>query len=361
MERESFESEEVAAILNEKFICVKVDREERPDVDLTYMTYAQAVSGGGGWPLSVWLTPELKPFFAGTYFPPEDRGGRMGFKSLCNKIAEVWKDERAGVLERSALSMQKLQEHLDAEQQAHDAPFDAVMRKAYDDASGNFDYHEGGFSGAPKFPRPSVTYMLWRLRPNMKDEGEANWSGAMIKTTLMHMAHGGIRDHIGGGFHRYSVDGYWHIPHYEKMLYDQGQLLTAYVEGFQNTGTAFFAEIAREIVDYCKRDLRHPDGGFYSAEDADSYTDETKTKKGEGAFFVWKAAEIDELLGKEEGSIFRYAYGARRDGNARPDEPRSPASRPSSMPASTRRKSKLRRQGSLALVCAVHWGSLPAT
>ena len=318
MERESFESEEVAALLNEKFVCVKVDREERPDVDLTYMTYAQAVNGGGGWPLSVWLTPELKPFFAGTYFPPEDKGGRMGFKSLCNKIAEVWRDERSGVLERSALSMQKLQEHLDAEQEHHDAPLEAVMRKVYDDISGSFDYHEGGFSGAPKFPRPSVLLLLWRLRGSL-EESEANWAAAMVKTTLTHMAHGGIRDHIGGGFHRYSVDGYWHIPHYEKMLYDQAQLLTAYVEGFQGNGTAWFADIAREIVAYCERDLRHPDGGFFSAEDADSYTDDTKTKKGEGAFYVWKAAEIDALLGKEEGSIFRYAYGARRDGNARPE------------------------------------------
>jgi len=319
MERESFESEEVAAILNEHFVCVKVDREERPDVDLTYMTYAQAVNGGGGWPLNVWLTPELKPFFAGTYFPPEDRGGRMGLKSLSHKIAEVWRDERAGVLERSALSMQKLQEHLDGEQQLHEAPFELVMKKAYDEAASGFDYHEGGFSGAPKFPRPSVMLMLWRLRLTMKEESESNWAAAMVKTTLLHMAHGGIRDHVGGGFHRYSVDGYWHIPHYEKMLYDQGQLLTAYVEGFQNTNTSFFADIAREIVDYCKRDLRHPEGAFFSAEDADSYTDDTRTKKGEGAFYVWKASEIDDLLGKSEGSIFRYAYGARRDGNARPE------------------------------------------
>lgn len=319
MERESFESEEVAAVLNDKFVCVKVDREERPDVDLTYMTYAQAVNGGGGWPLNIWLTPDLKPFFAGTYFPPEDRAGRMGFKSLCNRIAGVWKDERAGILERSSLAMQKLQEHLDEEQQQHDAPFDAVMRKAYDDAASGFDYHEGGFSGAPKFPRPSLLLMLWRLRATMKEESEANWASAMVKTTLQHMAYGGIRDHLGGGFHRYSVDGYWHIPHYEKMLYDQAQLLTAYVEGHQNTGSAFFAEIAREIVAYCQRDLRHAEGGFFSAEDADSYKDDTKTEKAEGAFYVWKASEIDELLGKKDGSIFRYAYGARRDGNARPE------------------------------------------
>ncbi|HSJ04986.1 MAG TPA: thioredoxin domain-containing protein, partial [Verrucomicrobium sp.] len=322
MERESFENEETAKVLNEHFISIKVDREERPDVDLTYMTYAQAVSGGGGWPLNVWLTPTLKPFFAGTYFPPEDKGGRMGFKALCAKIAGVWKDDRAGVVERSETAMKKLQEYIDDERQQHDAPFNAVMRKAYDDISNAFDYHEGGFSGAPKFPRPVVLGLLGRLKKHLdvtQVESEANWSVAMIKTTLNSMANGGIRDHLGGGFHRYSVDGYWHIPHYEKMLYDQAQLLTAYVEGYQLAGLKNFATIAGSIVDYVRRDLRHPEGGFYSAEDADSYTDETRTTKGEGAFYVWKAAEIDELLGKEEGSIFRYAYGARRDGNARPE------------------------------------------
>ncbi len=319
MERESFESEEVAALLNEHFVNVKVDREERPDVDLTYMTYAQAVNGGGGWPLNIWLTPDLKPFFAGTYFPPQDTAGRLGFSSLCNKIVGVWKDDRANIQERSNLAMQKLQEHLDEEQKHHDAPFDTVIRKAYDDTASGFDYHEGGFSGAPKFPRPSLLLMLWRLRASMKEESEVNWASAMIKTTLQHMAQGGIRDHLGGGFHRYSVDGYWHIPHYEKMLYDQAQLLTAYAEGHQNTGSAFFADIAREIVTYCQRDLRHAEGGFFSAEDADSYKDDTRTEKAEGAFYVWTAAEIDELLGKKGGSIFRYAYGARRDGNARPE------------------------------------------
>jgi uncharacterized protein YyaL (SSP411 family) len=322
MERESFESEEVAAVLNEQFICVKVDREERPDVDLTYMTYAQAVNGGGGWPLSVWLTPELKPFFAGTYFPPEDRGGRMGFKSLCLKIAEVWKDERAGVLERSAASMQKLQEHLDDEQRHHEAAYEEVARKLYDDIAGSFDYHEGGFSGAPKFPRPSTLLVLWRLKAYLdskKEESDASWSAAMAKTTLMHMAKGGMHDQLGGGFHRYSVDGYWHIPHYEKMLYDQGQLLTAYLEGYQHLDVGYFVEVAKGIIGYCNRELRHPDGGYYSAEDADSYIDDTHTEKREGFFYVWKAAEIDELLGKEEGSIFRYAFGARRDGNARPE------------------------------------------
>ncbi len=322
MERESFESEEIAAVMNEHFINVKVDREERPDVDLTYMTYAQAVNGGGGWPLSVWLTPDLKPFFAGTYFPPEDKAGRMGFKSLCLKITEVWRDERDGVLERSSVSMQKLQEHLDEEQRHHDAAFDEVAKKAYDDIAGAFDYHEGGFSGAPKFPRPSTLLVLWRLKLNLEknnEESDANWCGAMAKTTLIHMAKGGMHDQLGGGFHRYSVDGYWHIPHYEKMLYDQGQLLTAYLEGQQHLNLPYFTEVARGIITYCNRDLRHEGGAYYSAEDADSYTDDTRTKKSEGFFYVWTAAEVDELLGKEDGSIFRYAYGIRRDGNARPE------------------------------------------
>ena len=322
MEHESFENETVAKVLNEHFISIKVDREERPDVDLTYMTYVQASSGSGGWPMTVFLTPELKPFFGGTYFPPEDKFGRIGFKNLLGEIVKVWEKDAGSIREKSAVAMQKLQEHLNDEQHHHDAAPEAVLKKAYDDTASQFDYHEGGFSGSPKFPRPSILTMLWRLKKwcaGRKDEHDANWSEAMVKTTLNNMAHGGIRDHIGGGFHRYSVDGYWHVPHYEKMLYDQGQLLTAYVEGFQNTGVEFYAEIARGIITYCKRDLRHADGAFFSAEDADSLADEKAAKKTEGAFYVWKADEIDELLGKNAGSIFRYAYGARKTGNARPE------------------------------------------
>jgi len=321
MERESFENEEIAEVMNKHFINVKVDREERPDVDLTYMTYVQAVNGSGGWPMNVWLTPDLKPFFGGTYFPPEDKGGRMGFKRLCEEIARVWREDKENVIARSQETVEKLQGYINDEQRSHDAAFEAVAQKAYDDISGAFDYHEGGFSGAPKFPRPVTLNLLWRLKLHLKAEHEsdANWADSMIRTTLTKMAHGGMRDHVGGGFHRYSVDGYWHIPHYEKMLYDQAQLVVAYLEGYQHTGSALYAGIARSTLEYCMRDLNDPQGGFYSAEDADSYKDETRTEKAEGAFYVWTAAEIDELLGKQEGSIFRYAYGARRDGNARPE------------------------------------------
>lgn len=323
MEHESFENEEIAALLNEKFVPVKVDREERPDVDLTYMTYVQAATGHGGWPMSVFLTPELKPFYGGTYFPPEDGRGRIGFRSLLTELAKVWAEDRAGVEQRASASIAKLQEHIDGEMKPQEVQLSAVLQKAYDDLSGSFDYHEGGFGGAPKFPRPVAILLLHRIHRaflKTKDrESEGTWALEMCVKTLRSMAFGGIRDHVGGGFHRYSVDSYWHVPHYEKMLYDQALLLAAYVEGHQLTGSPFLAEIAREIAAYVKRDLTHPDGGFFSAEDADSLPDASATKKSEGAFYVWRAAEIDEILGKDDGGIFRYAHGARRDGNARPE------------------------------------------
>ncbi len=326
MERESFENEETAKLLNEHFISIKVDREERPDVDLTYMTYVQAASGHGGWPMSVFLTPELKPFYGGTYYPPENAPGRIGFKTLLTELAKVWKEDRKGIEERAARTVEKLQEHLDEENQERGGiDVEATLQKAYDDLSSSFDYHEGGFGGAPKFPRPSTLNLLMRIHTTFaqredKERGhESGWALEMTVKTLRGMANGGMRDHIGGGFHRYSVDGYWHIPHYEKMLYDQGQLLSAYAEAWQLTESALFENIIRSTVEYAKRDLRHKDGAFFSAEDADSLASADAAHKTEGAFYVWKAAEIDEVLGKEKGNIFRYAYGARRDGNARPE------------------------------------------
>jgi hypothetical protein len=200
------------------------------------------------------------------------------------------------------------------------------MQKAYDDLSGSFDYHEGGFGSAPKFPRPTGLNLLMRIhrafakREDKESNHESDWAMEMTVKTLRGMANGGMRDHLGGGFHRYSVDAYWHIPHYEKMLYDQAQLLSAYAEAWKLTeGNALFETILRSTTDYLNRDLRHADGGFFSAEDADSLATAESEHKTEGAFYVWKAAEIDEILGKEHGNIFRYAYGARRDGNARPE------------------------------------------
>ncbi len=319
MEHESFENEATAALMNESFICIKLDREERPDVDLTYMTYVQAATGHGGWPMNVFLTPDLKPFYGGTYYPPESKG-RIGWPDLLGEISRLWKEDHAGLLERANATVTKLQQHIESEHaDATEPDLKLVLTKAYDDLSGSFDYHEGGFGSAPKFPRPTALGLLHRLHLHLKgkDESQSDWALEMAAKTLRCMAFGGIRDHISGGFHRYSVDGYWHVPHYEKMLYDQGQLLSAYVEGHQLSGSIFFADIAREIATYLKRDMTSPGGAFYSAEDADSLATAESAKKTEGAFFVWSAAEVDELLGKEEGGIFRYYYGIRRDGNAR--------------------------------------------
>ncbi|MEQ1750639.1 MAG: thioredoxin domain-containing protein [Prosthecobacter sp.] len=322
MERESFENEEVAKLINDHFVPIKVDREERPDVDLTYMTYVQAASGGGGWPMSVFMTPDLKPFFGGTYYPPENKAGRIGFKNLLMELNKAWHEEREKLLASAERSVMKLQEHLDGENTGAEVQADAVIQKAYDDLASSYDYHEAGFSGAPKFPRSSSINLLLRIHHAwLKTEKitESEWASEMSFRTLKAMANGGIWDHVGGGFHRYSVDAYWHIPHYEKMLYDQGQLLWAYAEGYLVTGAPFLADVARQIVNYVQRDLGHKGGGFFSAEDADSYGKAGDDHKTEGAFYIWTAAEIDALIGKEDGSIFRYAYGARRDGNARPE------------------------------------------
>lgn len=323
MERESFENEEIAQYINDHFVPVKVDREERPDVDLTYMTYVQAASGGGGWPMSVFLTPDLKPFFGGTYYPPENSGGRIGFKNLLKELDKAWHEDRQKLLESSERSISKLQEYLDGENTGSDVQTEAMLQKAYDDLSSSYDYHEGGFSGAPKFPRSSSINLLLRLHlawlNREEKKSEADWAAEMSFRTLKAMANGGIWDHVGGGFHRYSVDGYWHIPHYEKMLYDQGQLLWAYAEGFLITGAPFLKDVAQQLAGYVARDLRHKEGGFFSAEDADSYAKAGDDHKREGAFYVWTAAEIDALVGKDDGSLFRYTYGARRDGNARPE------------------------------------------
>jgi len=321
MERESFENEEIAAVMNEHFVCIKLDREERPDIDLVYMTYVQAATGGGGWPLNVFLTPELKPFYGGTYYAPESKG-RIGWKDLLKEINKAWTEDRAGVMERATQSIAKLQEHIESETATKGEPvLKEVLDKAYDNLSGSFDYHEGGFGSAPKFPRPSALHLLFRLSLHYKttESGQSSWATEMALKTLRAMANGGLRDHIGGGFHRYSVDGYWHVPHYEKMLYDQAQLLPAYAEAFTLTGGEFYSIIARQTVEYVARELTHPEGGFYSAEDADSLATADADHKTEGAFYVWTAAEVDELLGKRDGGIFRYAYGIRKDGNARPE------------------------------------------
>ncbi|MBX5496868.1 MAG: thioredoxin domain-containing protein, partial [Bryobacteraceae bacterium] len=315
MERESFENEEIAEVLNRYFVPVKVDREERPDVDRIYMTFVQATSGGGGWPMSVWLTPDLRPFFGGTYFPPDNRYGRSGFKYVLEQLAAAWRLDRARIVQSAGDILQELRKHVQLqadgrkiEDSAFDSGFFAFRRM--------FDTRLGGFGGAPKFPRPVTHNFLLRYYKRTGNTEALD----MVLLTLREMAKGGMNDQLGGGFHRYSVDERWFVPHFEKMLYDQAQLAISYLDAFQITGDAQYAEEARRIFDYVLRDMTHPEGGFYSAEDADSVIDPAKPdEKGEGAFYIWSQEEIARILGSPAAEWFSYAYGVEEGGNVRND------------------------------------------
>jgi uncharacterized protein len=312
MERESFENPSVAEILNQSYVSIKVDREERPDVDRVYMTFVQSTTGSGGWPMSVFLTPELKPFLGGTYYPPDDRYGRPGFGSLLTRIAEVWVKSPEKILVQGDQFTEAIEAHLREAQTVESSPFSADwLEKGYRQLASGFDSEEGGFSSAPKFPRPSVFNFLLRYWRRAQKTNSFD----MVEFTLRKMARGGIYDHLGGGFHRYSVDDRWHVPHFEKMLYDQAQLAVAYTEIVQATADPELEKTLRETLDYVLRDLTSPEGGFYSAEDADSFPRAGATEKLEGAFYVWTHEEIDRVLTPDESLVFRRMYGIERAGN----------------------------------------------
>ena len=321
MERESFENEGVARVLNELFVSIKVDREERPDVDRIYMAVVQATTGSGGWPMSVWLTPELQPFFGGTYYPPAAQWGRPGFPDVLREIARAWRDDRLNVVKSAAEITDRLAIMARGAPSAASgagAPGETALTRTLQQFQQSFDTRRGGFGDAPKFPRPSE--LLFLLRESARtghDAGEI-----MTVQTLRAMALGGMRDHIGGGFHRYSVDGDWRVPHFEKMLYDQAQLVLAFLEASQASEDPFFAQIAEDTLQYVRRDMTDPKGGFYSAEDADSYPVDPKSQaagpkphKVEGAFYVWTADEIRTHLG-DDSVIFERRYGILPNGNA---------------------------------------------
>ena len=318
MEHESFENESVASVLNDSFVSIKVDREERPDVDRVYMTFVQATTGSGGWPMSVWLTPDLKPFYGGTYFPPESRWGRPGFVDVLREIARAWQTEREKIV-RSADALTGELRGLEKFVPAWTTPTrDALARTAKQFRDG-FDARFGGFGEAPKFPRPSELLFLLREFARTGDEDLRD----MVLRTLRAMALGGMRDHIGGGFHRYSVDRSWRVPHFEKMLYDQAQLVLAFVEASQASQDPFYAEVAEDTLLYVLREMTDADGGFFSAEDADSVPPEDASSpqpyKKEGAFYLWRADEVDALLG-DDAAIVKMRYGIQPDGNA-PHDP----------------------------------------
>ena len=312
MERESFENEEIAKILNENFVCIKVDREERPDVDRIYMTYVQATTGGGGWPMSVWLTPELTPFVGGTYFPPDDRYGRPGFATVLNRISEAWRRDHDRIVKSSSELIGKLRQETEVAGGNGAVVSKDVLQSGFFIFRRTYDERRGGFGDAPKFPRPVTFNFLLRdyARTGNKEALD------MVVHTLRAMAKGGVNDQLGGGFHRYSVDGAWFVPHFEKMLYDQAQLAISYLEAYQITGDRDLADSARRIFDYVLRDMSSPEGAFYSAEDADSVSDPAKPEeKGEGAFYIWPQSEIESVLGEKAAKSFCFAFGVKPDGN----------------------------------------------
>jgi uncharacterized protein YyaL (SSP411 family) len=313
MEHESFEDQQIADVLNRHFVSIKVDREERPDVDRVYMTFVQATTGSGGWPMSVWLTPRLEPFYGGTYFPPTGRWGKPGFVQVLEEIARVWREERDKV-EASAGSIVERLRSFGATGGAA-VPEPEVLEKTVGEFAASFDARRGGFGDAPKFPRPSE--LLFLLREHART-GHTD-ARDMALVTLRAMALGGMRDHVGGGFHRYAVDGDWRVPHFEKMLYDQAQLVLAYIEAAQVTSDPFYGDVAADTLDYVRRDLADADGGFYSAEDADSLPPEEAASphahKMEGAFYLWRDAEIGDILG-DDAAVFRARYGIEPGGNA---------------------------------------------
>jgi uncharacterized protein YyaL (SSP411 family) len=312
MERESFEDAGIAKLINQWFVPIKVDREEHPDLDQVYMSAVTALTGQGGWPLTVFLTPDLKPFFGGTYFPPERRWGTPGIREVLSAVAEAWRNKRDEIL----TSADHLTRSLSAQPSratpgggqggpgAAGAFTVEVLHAAFNQAASAFDETSGGFGQAPKFPRShELSFLLsyWTRTRSSQALG-------MVTTTLDHLARGGIHDHLGGGFHRYATDARWLVPHFEKMLYDQALLARTYCEAYRVTKRAEYAEIARGIFGYVLRDLRDPRGGFYSAEDADSEGEE-------GRFYVWTPAQVTQVLGPSEAEVFNRFYGVTSEGN----------------------------------------------
>tara|TARA_B110000208_G_C11799450_1_gene441194 strand:- start:981 stop:3260 length:2280 start_codon:yes stop_codon:yes gene_type:complete len=320
MERESFMDPATAQILNENFINIKVDREERPDIDRIYMSYVQAATGRGGWPLSVWLTPSLEPFYGGTYFPVEASHRRASFKQVLKKMVRAWEEDPDGVEQAARASIESLRMSLLPRSSRKVELTEQPLSDAELGYRKDFDPNYGGFGRAPKFPSPGDLQFLHcaALRQGL-DSSKGTELLEMSLKTLRQMANGGIYDHLGGGFHRYSVDRFWHVPHFEKMLYDQAQLVSVYLEAYLLTKDPFYAEVARDVLRYVGEKMTDPNGGFYSAEDADSDYTHDSSEHGEGVVYLWEKREIDALLGAD-AELFNFIYGIKEDGNA----PRDP-------------------------------------
>jgi uncharacterized protein YyaL (SSP411 family) len=305
MERESFENDLIAQTMNAHFVCIKVDREERPDVDSIYMSAVQLMTGQGGWPMTVFLTPDGKPFYGGTYFPPVDMYGRPGFPRILESVAAAWQSERTGIEAQGDTILQHLDKGNGLTRDLTDTLLTpAVLENAYNTLSQSFDRTYGGFGTAPKFPQPCNLDFLLRFHARSGRQEPL----AFVEKTLQKMAIGGIYDQLGGGFHRYSTDQTWLVPHFEKMLYDNAQLARTYAHTWQATGKAFYKGVAEETLEYVLREMTSAEGGFYSAQDADSEGEE-------GKFFVWTPDEIKAVLGETDAQVFGAFYDVTPSGN----------------------------------------------
>jgi uncharacterized protein len=303
MERESFEDDQTARIMNEHFVNIKVDREERPDIDSLYMTAVQQMTGHGGWPMTVFLTPSGEPFFGGTYYPPEPRQGMPSFRQVLLAVSTAYRERREDVT-RSAAEMKALLLQNSLLRAPGQALAASLLDRALQQLAPRFDTRYGGFGGAPKFPQPMTLEFLLR---SWNRTGDAR-ALEMVEHTLVRMAHGGIYDQLGGGFHRYSVDARWLVPHFEKMLYDNALLARLYLHAWQATGNPLFRRVVEEVLDYVLREMRSPEGGFFSTQDADS-------EGVEGKFYVWTPREVDSILGNREGELFRRMFDIIEAGN----------------------------------------------
>ncbi len=314
MERESFENEETATLMNENFVNIKVDREERPDVDKLYMNFVMLANRGqGGWPMSVFLTPDLKPFYGGTYYPPTDGYGRPGFPSLLRSLDKAWREDNDKVLEAAGSSLNALAQFTEIESASgNKVDWNTIYQSCNAQLRDSYDEEWAGFGNSPKFPRPVVHDFLHAFYARSGDET----ARLMSENTLHMMTDRGMNDQLGGGYHRYSVDQYWIVSHFEKMLYDQAQLAISLIEMFQISGDDYYSQAIDKVLGYVWRDMSHIDGGFYAAEDADSLPRTNALIKEEGAFYVWKKSEINDLLPQPDAQIFCDYYGVAPEGNA---------------------------------------------
>ena len=303
MERESFEDERIAGMMNDNFVSIKVDREERPDIDNIYMNAVQALTGSGGWPLTVFLTPDGRPFYGGTYFPPDDNRGMVSFPRLLAAMADAYKNKRGDVIQATQQLVSRVQQMAEVPR-AQEPLSPDVLHQAFQNLVSNYDFQYGGFGSAPKFPQPMTYESILRYHKLTNSPRALE----MVEMAASRMATGGIYDQIGGGFHRYSTDPYWLVPHFEKMLYDNALLARLFLHLFQATRNEFYKRVAEETLDYVIREMRDPSGGFYSSQDADS-------EGVEGKFFVWSRDELALILGEKDADLVGGYFGVSEAGN----------------------------------------------